>query len=310
MSSKPDSHEEPLQPSPLQRSSTAENPKLSAIKRTETSTSLLSTASHSQRLHDILHVHRHHSEKGPEHTTKHKRGQASRDDYATNSPHTISSPMKAASALLQGLKSKSSAVPGSSHNRSTSALERIVSRTPGLRNSPFGSAPGSRRESTINLDANNEATNVRERPIQIEDVLRERHRNSMRMEEVQEAYEVIGDRARTAEGRLEDVYGELQAKVKILKGTIGDLQTLVRDVTVLKGDFTTETGRIEEEFTGKIRTFEGLTLHKGKIDECEKRIEEGKQLAKAANERLEAARVRVEDWEKREEDWQRKMSRK
>ena len=314
MSSKIGSNDTPLRPSPLQRSTTAENPKLSNIKRTDTSTSLLSTASHSQRLHDMLHVHRHHNEKQAENTSsKHKRGQASKDDSAVNNAHTISSPMKAASALLQGLKSKSSTVHGSSHNRSASAIERIASRTPGLRNSPFASASGSRRGSAINLDASNDATNTiqqRERPIKIEDVLQERQRNSMRMEEVQEAYEAIGDRARNAEGRLEDVYGELQTKIKTLRSTIRELQTLVQDVTVLKGEFSVESGRIEDDFTGKIKAFEGLSLHKGNIEECERRIEEGKNRAKTATERLEAARVRVEDWEKREEEWQKTMSSK
>jgi len=150
----------------------------------------------------------------------------------------------------------------------------------------------------------------RERPIKIEDVLRERQRNSVRTEEVQEVYEAIGDRARNAEGRLEDVYGELQIKVKILRSTIGELQNLVRDVTVLKGEFSAESGRIEGDFAGKIKAFEGLSFHKGKIEECERRVEEGKNRAKTATERLEAARVRVEDWEKREEEWQRKMSSK
>jgi len=262
----------------------------------------------------MLHLHRHHKDKPAEHVSiKHKRGQASKDDYTTNSPHTISSPIKAASALLQGLKSKSSVVHGSSHNRSTSAIERVASRTPGLRNSPFASASGSRRGSAINLDAKNDAANtaqMRERPITIEDVLQERQRNSLRMEEVQEAYEAIGDRARNAEGRLEDVYGELQTKVKTLRSTIGELQNLVQDLTVLKGEFTAESGKIEDDFTGKIKAFEGLSLHKGKIEECERRIEEGKNRAKTATERLEAARVRVDEWEKREEEWQRKMSSK
>lgn len=314
MSSKIGSHDIPPRPSPLQRSTTAEHPQLSNIKRTETSTSLASTASHSQRLHDMLHLHRHHNDKSAENIpTKHKRGQASKDDYTTNSPHTISSPIKAASALLQGLKSKSSVVHGSSHNRSTSAIERIASRTPGLRNSPFASASGSRRGSAVNLEANNDAANtaqLRERPINIDDVLQERQRNSLRMEEVQEAYEAIGDRARNAEGRLEDVYGELQTKIKTLRSTIGELQNLVQDLTVLKGEFKAESGRIEDDFTGKIKAFEGLSLHKGKIEECERRIEEGKNRARKATERLEAARVRVEEWEKREEEWQRKMSSK
>lgn len=318
MSSKDYSHEGSLQRSSLQRSTTAgnaENPNLSAVKRTDTSTSLPCTTSQNKRLHDMLHIHRHHNDHSrtvDDSSTKLSRTQTSKDEYTPNSPHPSGSPMKAASALLHGIKSKTSNIYGLGHNRSTSAIERIASKTPGLRSSPFASTSGSRHESDINVDSSgNEVSNTiqqRVRPITVHDVLRERQHNEIRSEEVQEVYMTIKNKARDAEGRLEDVFGELQAKAKILRENIGELQVLVREATSLKRDFTAESGKIEEDFEQKIKAFEGLVEHKNKIEECERKIHEGKQRAKAASERLETARLTVEDWEKREEEWQRKMS--
>lgn len=336
---------EDARPAHLRRSYTGEGGNsLSPPLRTETNistTSLPATAALSKRLHDKLslnHSSTHLSSLNL--LQKHKRKESSKEDSAgsaesgsgargpsnlntnvnatTNNNNNsstrsdaTSSPRKGASALLHNLVPKSSSTHGIGHSRSASALERIASRTPGLRNTPLASAAASPHQSVANIDvvsADDPALRQHERPPRTEDVLRERQRNNVRMNEVREAYMSVDQRARTAESRLEDVYGELMGKVRILRGTIGELQTLVGDVTTLQEKFERETGEVDKEYGEKIRVFEEFKAQTSTIDECGRRIEEGRDKVKVANGRLEAARVRVEEWERREEEWQQKTS--
>lgn len=222
---------------------------------------------------------------------------------------TTGSPLKAASSLLHGLVSKPSTGHNTRHTRSASALERIATRTPGLKNSPLASAPGSRRQSTVNIDATtDEALVKRNQRVHPDDVLRERQKNTIRAEEVREVYTSIQDRAKSAEGRLEDVFRDLQQKIKSLTSAIGELQGLVGDTTQLQEGFGRESNEIETEFKSKIAVFESFEAQTKVIEGCERRVAEGKERVRDANERLEAARLRVEQWEKRERKWQQRTS--
>jgi DNA repair ATPase RecN len=268
---------------------------------------LPSTALRSKRLHDMLHSHHQH-EKQANGISKHKRSGSSNDEPTSAIPST-GSPLKAASSLLQGLVSKPSNSYNTRHARSASALERIASRTPGLKNSPLASAPSSRRQSTVNIDAAAETatTKLNER-VHPGDVLLERQKNAIRADEVREVYHSIEERAKSAEGRLEDVFGELQQKVRLLTIAIGELQGLVGDATQLQEGFGRESHEIEAEFKASIELFDSFEEQSKAVEGCERRIAEGKERVQEANERLEAARLRVEQWGKREQEWQSRTS--
>jgi chromosome segregation ATPase len=163
----------------------------------------------------------------------------------------------------------------------------------------------------INVDAlaaENGMAHGREKPVKAIDVLRERQRNVIRAEEVRDVYHAVEEKAKTAESRLEDVFGSLQGKVTVLRSTIEDLQVLVSDTTALREKFENESRDVESESRVKIESFETFEAQSAAIAECEKRIADGRRRVVAANERLEKAKIRVEDWEKREDEWQKRTS--
>ena len=134
------------------------------------------------------------------------------------------------------------------------------------------------------------------------DVLRERQRNVRRAEEVRDVFHAVEEKAKTAESRLEDVFGSLQAKVAVLRSTIEELQGLVSDTSTLREKFERESGDVEGEARGKIEGFETFEAQSKAIAECEGRIAEGRRRVVVANERLEKARIGVEEWERREDE--------
>jgi DNA repair ATPase RecN len=244
-------------------------------------------------------------------SNKHKRTGSSNDEPNPSSMASTGSPLKAASSLLHGLVSKQSTGYNTRHARSASALERIASRTPGLKNSPLASASSSRRQSIVNIDTTaDSAVAKQDQRVHPVDILRERQKNVVRSEEIREVYQSIEERAKSAEGRLEDVFGELQQKVKLLASAIGELQELVRDTTQMQEGFNRESEEVEAEYKSRIDDFDSLEAQSKAIEGCERRIAEGKERVERANEKLEAARLRVEQWEKREHEWQKRTSSK
>jgi len=148
----------------------------------------------------------------------------------------------------------------------------------------------------------------REKTVRAIDVLRERRRNVRRAEEVRDVYHAVEEKAKTAESRLEDVFGSLQAKVAVLRGAIEELQGLVGDTSTLREKFERESGDVEGEARAKIEGFETFEAQSKAIAECEGRIAKGRRRVVVANERLEKARIGVEEWERREDEWQKRTS--